>query len=65
MKEYEMSGTYDAHGSAGNACNVEVGLFKVKRSLCRVIWKWGCGPNLLALENGNCNVEDHSETSYP
>jgi len=37
MKEYEMSGTYDAHGSAGNARNVEVGLFEVKRSLCRVI----------------------------
>jgi hypothetical protein len=37
MKEYEMSGTYNAHGRDGNACNIEVGLFKVKRSLCRVI----------------------------
>jgi hypothetical protein len=37
MKEYEMSGTYNVLGSAGNACNVEVGLFEVKRSLCRVI----------------------------
>jgi len=37
MKEYEMSGIYNAHGSAVNACNVEVGLFEVKRSLCRVI----------------------------
>jgi hypothetical protein len=37
MEEYEMSETYNAHGRAGNACNVKVGLFEVKRSLCRVI----------------------------
>jgi hypothetical protein len=33
MKECEMSGTYNAHGRAGNACSVAVGLFKVK-GLC-------------------------------
>lgn len=52
-----MSGTYNAHRRAGNACIVEAGLLEVKRSLCRVICKWGCGPNSLDLENGKCNVK--------
>jgi hypothetical protein len=51
-----MSGIYDAHRRAGNACNVEVGLFEVKRFLCSDR-KWECGSNSLASENGKCNVK--------